>query len=75
MFGDGIFKGGKEGTEITGVGIGGKILGAGGGGFMLIFAKPEKHDAIREVLNGLVHVPFNFENSGSRVVLYEPNGF
>jgi D-glycero-alpha-D-manno-heptose-7-phosphate kinase len=55
--------------------IGGKILGAGGGGFMLIFAKPEKHGAIREALNGLVHVPFNFENSGSRVVLYEPNGF
>ena len=55
--------------------IGGKILGAGGGGFMLIFAKPEKHDSIREALNRLVHVPFNFENSGSRVVLYEPNGF
>ena len=55
--------------------IGGKILGAGGGGFMLIFAKPEKHEAIREALSGLVHVPFNFENSGSRVVLYEPNGF
>ena len=55
--------------------IGGKILGAGGGGFMLIFAKPEKHHAIREALSGLVHVPFNFENSGSRVVLYEPNGF
>jgi len=55
--------------------IGGKILGAGGGGFMLIFAKPEKHAAIREALKGLVHVPFNFENAGSRVVLYEPNGF
>lgn len=55
--------------------IGGKILGAGGGGFMLIFAKPEKHGAIREALNRLVHVPFSFENSGSRVVLYEPNGF
>ena len=54
--------------------IGGKILGAGGGGFMLLFAKPEKHAAIRERLKGLVHVSFNFENAGSRVVLYQPNG-
>ena len=55
--------------------LGGKILGAGGGGFMLIFASPDKHQAIREALNNLVHVPFKFENFGSRVVLYEPNGF
>jgi D-glycero-alpha-D-manno-heptose-7-phosphate kinase len=54
--------------------IGGKILGAGGGGFLLIFAKPERHDAIRERLNKLIHVPFEFEDSGSRVVLYQPNG-
>jgi D-glycero-alpha-D-manno-heptose-7-phosphate kinase len=54
--------------------IGGKILGAGGGGFMLLFAKPEKQAAIRERLKNLVHVPFNFEDSGSRVVLYQPNG-
>ncbi len=55
--------------------IGGKILGAGGGGFMLIFAKPEKQAAIRERLASLVHVPFDFEDTGSRVVLYQPNGF
>ncbi len=54
--------------------IGGKILGAGGGGFMLLFAKPERHAAIRERLKDLVHVDFNFEDSGSRVVLYQPNG-
>lgn len=54
--------------------IGGKILGAGGGGFLLIFAKPERHAAIRERLNKLIHVPFDFEDSGSRVVLYQPNG-
>jgi D-glycero-alpha-D-manno-heptose-7-phosphate kinase len=54
--------------------IGGKILGAGGGGFMLLFAKPERHSAIRERLKELVHVSFNFEDSGSRVVLYQPNG-
>ena len=54
--------------------IGGKILGAGGGGFMLLFAKPERHAAIRARLNGLVHVHFNFDDSGSRVVLYQPSG-
>ncbi len=54
--------------------IGGKILGAGGGGFLLLFARPEDHDAIREKLNYLIHVPFNFDNTGSKVVLYQPNG-
>ncbi len=54
--------------------IGGKILGAGGGGFMLLFAKPSKQARIRKRLNKLVHVPFDFDNSGSRVVLYQPNG-
>lgn len=54
--------------------IGGKILGAGGGGFLLIFAKPERQAAIRERLKNLIHVPFDFEDSGSRVVLYQPNG-
>jgi D-glycero-alpha-D-manno-heptose-7-phosphate kinase len=55
--------------------IGGKILGAGGGGLLLIFAVPEKQQAIKMALSKLVNVPFKFENSGSRVVLYEPNGF
>lgn len=54
--------------------IGGKLLGAGGGGFLLIFAKPEQHSAIRTTLSHLVHVPFKFDNSGSRVVLYQPYG-
>ena len=54
--------------------IGGKILGAGGGGFLLLFARPEHHAAIRERLGQLVHVPFDFDDSGSRVVLYQPNG-
>ncbi len=54
--------------------IGGKILGAGGGGFMLLFASPDKHAAIRERLKRLVHVDFNFDNLGSRVALYQPNG-
>ena len=54
--------------------IGGKLLGAGGGGFMVLFARPEDHAAIRERLKKLIHVPFEFEEAGSRVVLYQPNG-
>jgi D-glycero-alpha-D-manno-heptose-7-phosphate kinase len=54
--------------------IGGKILGAGGGGFMLLFVQPEKRQKVRDQLNHLIHVPFKFENTGSRVVLYQPNG-
>ena len=54
--------------------IGGKILGAGGGGFMLLFAKPEMHANIRNCLKDLIHVEFKFEDAGSRVVLYQPDG-
>lgn len=54
--------------------VGGKILGAGGGGFLLLFVKPENQPKVREALKNLVHVPFNFDESGSRVVLYQPNG-
>ena len=55
--------------------IGGKILGAGGGGFILFFAKPENHKNIRSQLKDLVHVSFRFDNIGSKIVVYEPNGF
>jgi len=54
--------------------IGGKLLGAGGGGFFLLFVRPEHQKEIREKLSRLVHVPFRFENAGSRVVLYQPSG-
>ncbi len=50
---------------------GGKLLGAGGGGFLLIFASPERHEAIKERLDHLLEIPFRFENAGSQVVFYE----
>ena len=52
--------------------IGGKLLGAGGGGFMLLFVEPEKQSQVREVLKEFVHVPFQFEAAGSQVIYYEP---
>lgn len=54
--------------------LGGKILGAGGGGFLLLFVPPGRQDAVKSSLSHLVHVPFRFENHGSRVVLYQPDG-
>ncbi len=54
--------------------MGGKLLGAGGGGFMLLFARPEHHERIRAALKTLVYVPFAFEDSGSRIMLYQPDG-
>jgi len=54
---------------------GGKVLGAGGGGFVLFFVKPENKDKVKDALSNLTFVPFKFENTGSKVVLYQPNGF
>lgn len=55
--------------------IGGKLLGAGGGGFMLFFARPENHNAIREALKDLLWVPLKFENSGSQIIFNDPNSY
>jgi len=52
--------------------IGGKLLGAGGGGFMLFFARPENHLRIRKALNQFLCVPFGFETNGSQIMYYEP---
>lgn len=52
--------------------IGGKLLGAGGGGFLLLFVRPEDHPRVKEALDGLLHVPCRFEPSGSRIIFYEP---
>lgn len=51
---------------------GGKLLGAGGGGFMLIFAPPDAQDNIKSKLNTLLNVPFQFENLGSQIIFYKP---
>ena len=53
--------------------LGGKLIGAGGGGFMVFFAKPEFHNQIRENLKNLIEVPIQFENSGSRIIFYNPD--
>ena len=50
--------------------IGGKLLGAGGGGFMLFFVKPEHHSAVKKALSPLWHVPINIDNLGSQIIYH-----
>lgn len=50
--------------------LGGKLLGAGGGGFILFYAEPKYHQKIKEKLKDLLHVPFRFENLGSQIIYY-----
>ena len=52
--------------------LGGKLLGAGGGGFMLFYISPERQQALRLRLNKLLCVPLCFWDRGSQVVVYEP---
>ena len=55
--------------------IGGKILGAGGGGFLLLYAPPEKHNDIIRALPKLRPFPFRFEQQGSKIIYVEENGY
>jgi D-glycero-alpha-D-manno-heptose-7-phosphate kinase len=48
--------------------LGGKLLGAGGGGFLLFYCEPHRHVRLREAMSGLVEVPFSLEPEGSKVV-------
>lgn len=57
-------------TALSNGAIGGKILGAGGGGFMLLFADESKHQLIRSALSNIEFVPFRFEETGSKIVYF-----
>jgi D-glycero-alpha-D-manno-heptose-7-phosphate kinase len=54
---------------------GGKLLGAGGGGFLLLFVRPDLQLRVKEALGEFLHVPVEFESSGSRIIFYEPDGY
>jgi D-glycero-alpha-D-manno-heptose-7-phosphate kinase len=53
--------------------LGGKILGAGGGGFILLFVEPGKKARVRKALDKFLEVPIKFENLGSQIIVYQPN--
>lgn len=55
--------------------LGGKLLGAGGGGFLLFYVQPDKQEAVRTAMKDLLHIPFEFENGGTRVIHYTPESY
>jgi len=57
-------------TAIKSGATGGKILGAGNGGFILFFVKPEYRENVKRNLSGLLHVPFRFDMTGSQIIYY-----
>ena len=54
---------------------GGKLLGAGGGGFLLFYVETEKQKNVLEALNNLLYVPFEFETAGTQVIHYTPESY
>ncbi|MDY3909016.1 MAG: kinase [Eubacterium sp.] len=55
--------------------LGGKLLGAGGGGFLLFYVEEDKQERVKEEMRDLLYVPFHFENGGTRVLHYTPESY
>jgi D-glycero-alpha-D-manno-heptose-7-phosphate kinase len=52
--------------------LGGKLLGAGGGGFLAFFVEPDKQNAVRESLSSFLHIPISFDFDGTKIIVYKP---
>ena len=55
--------------------LGGKLLGAGGGGFLVFYVQPEKQAAVMKAMKDLMYIPFKFEEGGTRVIHYTPESY
>lgn len=55
--------------------LGGKLLGAGGGGFLVFYVPKEKQPSVREAMKDLLFIPFEFENGGTRVIYFAPEDY
>lgn len=55
--------------------LGGKLLGAGGGGFLVFYVQPEKQKAVKKAMKDLMYIPFEFDNEGATIVHYTPETY
>ena len=55
--------------------LGGKLLGAGGGGFLIFYVRPERRESVMQAMSDLLHIPFRFENGGTKVIHYSPEQY
>lgn len=55
--------------------VGGKLLGAGGGGFLVFYVEPEYQENVRQAMQDLLYIPFEFENGGTQVIHYTPEPY
>ncbi len=55
--------------------LGGKLLGAGGGGFFVFYVEPEHREAVIKALGDLLYIPFKFEDSGTQIIHYTPETY
>lgn len=55
--------------------LGGKLLGAGGGGFLVFYVQPDRQDSVRWAMRNLMYIPFEFEEGGTRVIHYSPETY
>lgn len=67
---DGLYARGIEAGS-----LGGKLLGAGGGGFLVFYVQPGKQEAVKKAMSDLMYIPFEFENGGTRVIHYTPESY
>lgn len=63
------------GKGISAGALGGKLLGAGGGGFLVFYVQPEYKEAVRHAMRDLLYIPFEFEDGGTRVIHYTPEAY
>lgn len=55
--------------------LGGKLLGAGGGGFLVFYVEPDAQASVLKAMGGLLHIPFKFENDGAAIAYYSPEDY
>ncbi len=55
--------------------LGGKLLGAGGGGFLIFYVTPEYHESVMRAMEDLLYIPFRFETDGTRIIHYTPETY